>query len=67
MRSDEAFGVANEEATPLTGAGGVVLAPGGLGAAFVPESAAGIALFGGVLFFLALCIAGAVKGIRACR
>jgi len=67
MRSDEAFRVANKAAAPLAGAGGVVLAAGGLAAAFVPRSAVGIALFGGVLLFLALCIAGAVRGIRACR
>jgi uncharacterized membrane protein len=67
MRSDEAFRIANKTAAPLTGAGGVILFAGGLATALVPKSAAGIPLFGGTVIFLALAIAGAIKGIRACR
>ena len=67
LRSDEAFRVANKAAAPLTGAGGAVLAAGGLAAVLVPKPVAGIVLFGGAIACAGLCIAGAVKGVRACR
>jgi hypothetical protein len=67
MRSDEAFRIANKAAAPLAGAGGAVLTAGGLAAALAPRSAVGLALFGGAVIFVALCIAGAVRGTRACR
>ncbi len=67
MRSEEAFRVANKAAAPLTGVGGAVMAAGGLAAALVPKFMAGVPLFGGVVVGAGLCIAGAVRGVRACR
>jgi uncharacterized membrane protein len=67
MRSDQAFKVANKVAAPLTAAGGVVLALGGLVTALLPMSSAGPVLLGSVLACAAICIAGAVRGVRACR
>lgn len=67
MRSDEAFRVANKAAAPLSGAGGAALVAGGLAAVFLPRPAAPAALLAGALACGALCVAGGVKGIRACR
>jgi hypothetical protein len=67
MRSDEAFAVANKAGAPFAGAGGVVMALGGLLAMVVPRHLFGLPLFSGVIIGLALCIAGAVVGVRACR
>ena len=67
MRSDEAFAVANKAAAPFAGAGGVVMALGGALAIVVPRHLFGLPLFAGVIIGLALCIAGAVVGVRACR
>jgi uncharacterized membrane protein len=67
MRSDEAFTVANKAAAPFAGAGGVVMALGGVLAMVVPKHLFGVPLFSGVGIGLALCIAGAVVGVRACR
>jgi uncharacterized membrane protein len=66
-RSDEAFEVANKAAAPLGVAGGLVMVLGGVLALVVPRHAFGVPLFSGVLIGLALCIAGAVVGVRACR
>lgn len=67
MRSDRAFRVANKAAAPLTGVGGAILAATGLVTAFLPKPVAGIWLLSGTMVFGALCVAGAVMGIRACR
>jgi uncharacterized membrane protein len=67
MRSDDAFRIANKAAAPLTVVAGVVLVAGGLAAAFLPEFAGAITLLAGVVTFGGLCIAGGVKGVRACR
>jgi hypothetical protein len=67
MRSDEAFAVANKAAAPWAGAGGLVMALGGVAAMVVPKYLFGVPLFSGVLVGLALCIAGAIIGIRACK
>ena len=67
MRSDQAFRVANKTAAPLTGAGGMVLALGGLVTALLPQHTAGPLLLGSALLCAAICIAGAVRGVRACR
>lgn len=67
MRSDQAFTVANKVAAPLTAVGGVVLALGGLLTALVPRSSAGPVLLGSALACGAICVAGAVRGVRACR
>jgi hypothetical protein len=63
MRSDQAFKVANKLAAPLTAAGGVVLALGGLLTALLPKHTAGPALLGGALVTAAICIAGALRGV----
>ena len=67
MRSDEAFAVANKAAAPLAGAGGVVMALGGVLCMVVPKRLFGLPLFSGVVIGLALCIVGAVIGVRACK
>jgi hypothetical protein len=67
MRSDEAFAVANKAAAPLGVAGGVVVALGGVLAMVVPEHLFGVPLFAGVLIGIALCLAGAAIGVRACK
>jgi uncharacterized membrane protein len=67
MRSDQAFKVANKVAAPLTAAGGVLLILGGLLTALLPRHTAGPLLLGSALACAAICIAGAVKGVRACR
>ena len=67
VRSDQAFRVANKVAAPLTAAGGVVLALGGLLTALLPKSSAGPVLLGGALACAASCIGGAIRGVRACR
>ena len=67
MRSDRAFKVANKVAAPLTAAGGVVLALGGVLAALLGKSSAGPVLLISTLACAALCVAGAVRGVRACR
>ena len=56
MRSDQAFKVANKVAAPLTVAGGVVLALGGVLAALLGKSSAGP-----VLIACALACAGPVR------
>jgi len=43
------------------------MALGGVLALVVPRHAFGIPLFSGVLIGVALCIAGAVIGVRACQ
>ena len=67
MRSDEAFAVANKAAAPLGVAGGVVVALGGVLAMVVPKHLFGVWLFSGVLVGLALLLAGAAVGVRACK
>ena len=67
MRSDQAFKVANKVAAPLTAAGGAVLAIAGMLVAVLPRSTGGPLLLGGALACAAICIAGAVKGVRACQ
>ena len=67
MRSDEAFRIANKVAAPLTAAGGAVIAVAGVLAPVVPVRYAGFPIFGGALLGIALCVAGGVKGVRACR
>src|ERR1700749_4163211 len=67
MRSDQAFKVANKVAAPLTAAGGAVLAIAGMLVAVLPRSTGGPLLLGGAQACAAICIAGAVKGVRACR
>jgi hypothetical protein len=67
MRSDAAFEVANKAAAPLTGAGGAVLAVGGVLAAVLPRHVFGALVFGGVGVFLICSILGAAIGIRAAR
>jgi hypothetical protein len=67
MRSDAAFETANKAAAPLAGAGGAVLAVGGVLAAVLPRHLFGGLVFGGVGVFLILCLLGAVTGVRASR
>jgi uncharacterized membrane protein len=67
MRSDQAFKVANKVAAPLTAAGGAVLALGGVLAALLGTSSAGPVLLACAGLCAGLCIAGAVRGVRAVR
>jgi uncharacterized membrane protein len=67
MRSDQAFKVANKVAAPLTAAGGVVLALGGVLSAVLGKSSAGPALIACALACAVLCVVGGVLGARACR
>jgi len=67
MRSDAAFETANKAAAPVTGAGGAMLAVGGVLAAVLPKHLFGVFVFGGVGVFLVLCILGAAVGVRASR
>jgi uncharacterized membrane protein len=67
LRSAEAFAVANKAAAPLTGAGGLVMILGGALTMVVPRHLLGVPLFAGVLAGVALCIAGGVIGVRACK
>ena len=67
MRSDEAFAVANKAAAPYAGAGGGVMILGAALAMVVPKHEFGLPLFSGVLIGLALLLAGAAVGVRACR
>ena len=67
MRSDQAFKVANKVAAPLTAAGGVVLALGGVLAALLGKSSAGPVLIACALACAGLCGGGAIKGVRAIR
>lgn len=67
MRSDQAFKVANKVAAPLTAAGGVVLALGGLLTVLLPTSTAGPVLLASAPACGACCIAGAIRGVRASR
>lgn len=67
VRSDEAFAVANKAAAPLGVAGGIVVVLGGVLAMVVPKHLFGVPLFSGVLIGIALCIVGAVIGVRACN
>jgi hypothetical protein len=67
MRSDAAFETANQAAAPLAGAGGAVLAVGGVLAAVLPRHLFGAFVFGGVGVFLVCCLLGAVAGVRASR
>lgn len=67
MRSDQAFRVANKVAAPLTAAGGVVFALGGVLTLLLPKSTAGPVLLGSALAAAAICIVGGLRGVRACR
>lgn len=67
MRSDAAFETANKAAAPLSGAGGAVMAVGGILAAVMPKHLAGAFIFGGVGVFLLLILLGAAIGVRASR
>jgi hypothetical protein len=67
VRSDAAFETANKAAAPLTAAGGVVLAAGGVLAAIAPRHLFGGFVFGGVGVFLVCCLLGAATGVRAAR
>ncbi len=67
MRSDQAFKVANKVAAPLTAAGGVVLALGGVLGAALGKSSAGPVLIASALACAVLCVLGGVRGARACR
>lgn len=67
MRSDTAFRQANKAAAPLVGLGGGAMALGGVLALLVPRPTAAICLLLGAVAAAALCIAGGIKGIRACR
>jgi len=67
MRSDAAFETANKAAAPVAGAGGAVLAVGGVLAAVMPRHLAGAFIFGGVGVFLLLCLLGAATGVKASR
>ena len=67
MRSDQAFKVANKVAAPLTAAGGVVLALGGVLATALGKSSAGPVLIACALACAVLCVVGAIKGVRAIR
>lgn len=67
MRSDQAFKVANKVAAPLTAAGGVALALGGVLAAVLGKSSAGPALIACALACAVLCVVGGVLGARASR
>jgi hypothetical protein len=67
MRSDAAFETANKAAAPLAGAGGVVLAVGGVLVAVMPRHLVGAFVFGGVGVFLIFCLLGAATGVRAPR
>jgi SdpI/YfhL protein family len=67
MRSDAAFKTANKAAAPLSGAGGAVMAVGGVLAAVMPRHLAGGFIFGGVGVFLLLILLGAAIGVRASR
>lgn len=71
MRSDQAFKVANKVANkvaaPLTAAGGVVLALGGVLATALGKSSAGPVLIACALACAVLCVVGAIKGVRAIR
>lgn len=67
MRSDRAFRVANKVAAPLTATGGAVLALGGVLTALLGTSSTGPVVFISALACAALCVAGAVRGVRACR
>lgn len=67
MRSDAAFETANKAAAPVAGAGGAVMAAGGVLAAVTPRHLAGAFIFGGVGVFLLLILLGAATGVRASR
>jgi SdpI/YfhL protein family len=67
MRSDEAFTVANKVAAPYAGAGGGVMILGGAIAMVVPKQLFGVPLFAGILIGLAVALAGAAAGVRACK
>jgi hypothetical protein len=67
MRSDAAFETANKAAAPLAGAGGALLAAGGVLAAVLPRHLFGALVFGGAGVFLLLCLLGAAVGVRAAR
>ena len=67
MRSDAAFETANKAAAALAGAGGAVLAAGGVLAAVLPRHLFGACIFGGVGVFLVLCLLGSAMGVRASR
>ena len=67
MRSDAAFETANKAAAPLSGAGGAIMAVGGVLAAVLPRHLAGAFIFGGVGLFLLAILLGAAVGVRASR
>ena len=67
MRSDAAFETANKAAAPLAGAGGAIMAVGGVLAAVMPRHLFGVFVFGGVGLFLLLILLGAAVGVRASR
>lgn len=67
MRSDEAFAVANKTSAPYAAAGGAVMIGGGVIAMVVPKHVFGVPLFSGVGIGLALILAGAAVGVRACK
>ena len=67
MRSDAAFETANKAAAPLAGAGGVIMAVGGVLAAVMPRHLFGVFVFGGVGLFLLLILLGAAIGVKASR
>jgi hypothetical protein len=67
MRSDAAFETANKTAAPWSGAGGAILAVGGVLAAAAPRHLPGTFIFGGVGVFLLAILLGAAIGVRASR
>jgi uncharacterized membrane protein len=67
MRSDAAFETANKAAAPLSGAGGAVMAVGGVLAVVMPRHLAGGFIFGGVGVSLLLILLGSAIGVRASR
>lgn len=64
MRNDAAFETANKAAAPLAGAGGAIMAVGGVLAAVMPRRLFGVFVFGGVGLFLLLILLGAAVGCR---
>ena len=67
LRSDEAWTIANKVAAPLEAAGGAALVIGGTAAAILPARTGGRVLRASSIACAALCIAGALKGIRAAK
>jgi hypothetical protein len=59
--------VANKAAAPYAGAGGGVMILVATLAMVVPKHEFGLPLFSGVLIGLAVLLAGAAVGVRACK